>query len=155
MRSSRFALGALLLWGNGIVVFGQDSKENIVDCKHFSISVPKGFKITREQRIDFEIITIPKGELSYVGIYVGNHPDSPLYVKSEAKKEIEESKLGDVETISEWKGDKLLRKEMKLRLPNKQFPQFLHVFYGDIDNDTVMVSERIVSSLKLKKAKRH
>jgi hypothetical protein len=152
VRSRLLVLEVLLLLGYETVVFGQD-EENVVDCTHFSIRVPKGFKLTTEQRIDFEIITISRGDKVYVGIYVGNHPDYPLYIKRGGNKEIEESKLGDVESISEWKGDKLLRKELRIRLPNGQFPQFLHVSYGDVDKDTIMVSERIVSSLKLKKAK--
>jgi hypothetical protein len=152
MRSRLLTLAAFLLPGTALIAFGQEKKENGVDCKYFTISVPKDFKLDTKTPVeDFDIITISKGEQVYVGIYAGNNPNYPLYIKREGKKEIEESKLGDVETISEWRGDKLLRKEMKIRLPNKQFPQFLHIFYGDVDKDTVMISERIVSSLKLKK----
>lgn len=126
---------------------------NRIDCKYFSIDVPKGFKLVKKSPVeDFYVITISKDDRVYVGVYVGNNPSYPSIEKTE-DTQIEESKLGDVEIISQWKGDKLLHKEMKIKLANKEnWPQFLHVFFGDVTKDEVMVAEKIVSSLKLKAA---
>ena len=154
MRLSRFSSAMLLLLGIVAAGFGEEKKENRVDCKYFSICLPKDFKLDAKSPVeDFEIIRISKGEIVCLGIYVGNHPNYPS-IKKEGKHEIAESKLGNVETISEWKGDKLLRKELKIRSPDdKGWPQYLHVFYGDDEGNTVMVAERIVVSLKLNDGK--
>jgi len=139
-----------MVLGSANPVTGQ---EMVVDCGSFSVSIPSGFKISKTSPVeDFELMRFSKAEKVYLTAYLGNAPNYPSPRAKKNKAETKVSGLGNVDITTEWQGYDLIRKEMRIKLSERSWPMFLHLSSADgLSRDEVMVAEKILSSVSVKK----
>ena len=150
---SPFYVSPLFLLCLSLVFAGVDrsvlaAEDEVATFEQFKIVVPKGFKVTKKTPVhDFDLFIVSKGDKEYVTIYLGNHPNFPL-IKKAADKDVKEFSANGVDMLSEWKGNAMIRKEIRIELKhNADWPQFVHAFSHELPGDQVVIADKILSSL--------
>lgn len=101
---------------------GKTSKPSFI-----SLDIPGGYKFTyNDTQIDFNTIYISRNNVSYVGIYIGNHSGFPLE-KLSPENTTKQIKTAKKTIIEEWAEGELVRKQVQI-LTGNDFPAEMTAF---------------------------
>lgn len=109
----------------------------------FRVDLPPGFTVkARPRGPDFDVYDVMKGEVGYVGVYVGNFPSFPM---SGAKARPSGSSKGQVAEVR--RADGSLRRDYLIVAPSG-YPK-LHVWTQEPVGD-LATADKIAASVKAK-----
>ncbi len=113
-----------------------------------SLDIPGGYKFTyQDTQIDFNTITISKNNVSFVGLYIGNHSGFPLE-KLSPENTTKEIKKDEKTIIEEWAEGELVRKQVQI-LTGNDFPAEMTAFtIGGLKKDELKEAFQMIDSFE-------
>ncbi|MCB1839254.1 MAG: hypothetical protein KDI61_03175 [Alphaproteobacteria bacterium] len=126
------------------IMFNEEGKRS--SPSFISLNIVGGYKFTyNDTQIDFNTIYITKNNITYVGVYIGNHAGFPLE-KLSPENTTKEIKKGKKTTIEEWAGKQLVRKQVRIETGNDFPAEFTAWTAGDLNKEQLKEAIEIIDS---------
>lgn len=120
----------------------------------FLLQYPGDIKIEKNSPVeDFYTCTFKLGDKVILSGYIGNQPS--LSLKNRQGIEIKRGYINNLayESYIAHTSDNTKNKEILIKLSDKEWPMYIHLWYSELTSKYTRIAEKIISSIKKNKGR--